>query len=213
MGCWDVYCTLCGCPLNSSEIEAEDILEYNPELTKEQIKEISKISQQRWLKRCTLICKDGRVLKNFEEVGCGNYFRKIGDEMGDEFEVTPGPDPEFYGGDEYGITGIVVHSACYRLIQREKGISLKYYDFVERYVKYKNYLCSGENYDLGPFQRQDFDFVQAFLYNKNLLKSPSFNKIKANNVLKIFSNIQKSKRTMRFVETGENLIIIKKKKV
>ena len=54
MGCWDIYCSLCGLPLNTGEFD--------------------NIKLPKWLRRCTLLLNNNKNVSNAKEVSCNVDF-------------------------------------------------------------------------------------------------------------------------------------------
>ena len=54
MGCWDVYCPLCGLPLNTSPRD--------------------NIKIPKWLFKCTILLSNNKNINNAEEISCNVHF-------------------------------------------------------------------------------------------------------------------------------------------
>ena len=129
MGCWDVYCILCGLPPNNLINEDEQ----------KNIKNINKITK--WLNKCTILTQNNNIIHNCEETACNNSFVSR-DNNNYYAEITNKISLEK--------TGIFIHDDCWNYVKKKYNIELKYGDFAIKqsvqniqsdyipYVKYKN---------------------------------------------------------------------------
>ena len=124
MGCSEIYCALCGCPI----LQKSTILQ----LCKEKIYKKSDID---WLKDCYSLLSNNNLYKKAIVEDCDEHF--------DETEYK-------YFSHRYRFNQILeVHKLCYNIIQDETGIKLKYSDFLNNNPRKKSmYLLDYVNYGL-----------------------------------------------------------------
>ena len=70
MGCWDIYCFICGNTCHSSDHD-----DY-PNLNKKEIILLNK--ELKWLNKCTMLLANNKIIHGCKEVSCNNQFYKNG---------------------------------------------------------------------------------------------------------------------------------------
>ena len=119
MGCYDVFCPLCGGPLNG----VSDIYE---DFTKKFIKDTQ------WLSKITILLKN-KVITNMQEINCAATFAK--GKVIIDFMIEDGFEK-----------GIPLHNDCWKFAKKE---GLSYNNFINREIKdlYKKFAIRGLNYN------------------------------------------------------------------
>lgn len=171
MGCSEIYCALCGCPI----LQKSTILQ----LCKEKIYKKSDID---WLKDCYSLLSNNNLYKKAIVEDCDEHF--------DETEYK-------YFSHRYRFDQILeIHKLCYNIIQDETGIKLKYSDFLNNNPRKKSmYLLDYVNYGLiEKYTTQEFIWnMQELASNKKLrelLLNPLKNKENKARLLKIFKQFK-----------------------
>ena len=170
MGCSDIYCALCGCPI----LQKSTIVK----LCKE---EIYKKSDIFWLKDCYSLFSNNNLYKKAIVEDCDMYF--------DETEFK-------FFTHIYRFNQILeVHKLCYNIIHNETKIKLKYSDFINNPSKKSNYLLDYVNYGLiEKYTTQEFIWNIEELKNnqklREILLNPLQNKENKTRLLKIFTQFK-----------------------
>lgn len=115
-GCFDVWCPLCGGPLNGTSIERSESL-YEESLSKNNNNEFIKIlkSQPSWLKKVSILLEGKKVKHGFIETACNMSFEN---NSGEAYSYLVEEDK-----------GIPVHTECFKLAKIKTGKELHYEDF------------------------------------------------------------------------------------
>ena len=171
MGCSEIYCTLCGCPI----LQKSTILT----LCKEKIYKKSDIF---WLKDCYSLLSNNNLYKKAIVEDCDMYF--------DETEYK-------FFTHNYRFNQIIeVHKLCYNIIDSKTKIKLKYSDFINNDTnKKRHYLLDYINYDIiEKYAKQEFIWnIEELKNNKifrQLLLNPLQNKENKKRLLKIFKQFK-----------------------
>ncbi len=121
MGCWDIFCIVCGLPPNFIEfnIEKEDLLKLG--ITDKEYRK-----RLRWLKRSVFLISTNQVIKNCEEVGCNIHFRS----KNKKSYVATVDSKEFIKYySNFDNFGYFIHDDCYKYVKKYHKIDLKLGDF------------------------------------------------------------------------------------
>jgi hypothetical protein len=171
MGCSEIYCALCGCPI----LQKSTILQ----LCKEKIYKKSDID---WLKDCYSLLSNNNLYKKAIVEDCDEHFDET------EYKLF---------SHRYRFNQILeVHKLCYNIIQDETKIKLKYSDFLNNNPRKKSmYLLDYVNYGLiEKYTTQEFIWnMQELAGNKKLreiLLNPLKNKENKTRLLKIFKQFK-----------------------
>jgi hypothetical protein len=190
MGCSDIFCILCGLPYSNYYLIE------------------NKIDKIEWIKKCTILTLDNKIIHNCENTDCYSAFENPS--IGIEFQAYG-----YYQSKnlvEYPkyILGCFVHTDCWHFIKKEYNIELIYsmIPFISKMNKKISInhpiLLSHIKYDIvNKYWQQDFNYKQLLLdKNEYLLTSPLDNKNKLcskniSRIKKIFKqfNIKKTIRT------------------
>jgi hypothetical protein len=115
-GCFDVWCPLCGGPLNRTGIERSESL-YEESLNKNNNNEFIKIlkSQPSWFEKVSILFEGKKVKHGFSETHCNMNFEN---NSGEAYSYLVEEDK-----------GIPVHTECYKLAKIKTGKELCFEDF------------------------------------------------------------------------------------
>lgn len=197
MGCWDVFCFLCGNPphksfYNSSQL-ADDIKYYESKekkskwfinyfkpiyqayLSNPKFMDEIKIGNKtqsigkltKWMDSCTFLTVDNRVIHKCSEVSCNVTFV---DSKRNAY--THDPEKIFRDYSDHGLNyGVFVHTDCYKWIKSTYKFDLK---FSHLPITYSSKVFGKVKYgSIEKYWLQDFDFVSAIVNSDaDLLASP-----------------------------------------
>ena len=139
MGCWDIYCPLCGLTLHNLELNDNNI-----KLNKNDIK---------WLEKCTILLPNKSAKHNFVENECNICFNNTKDNKKIIISDKNDHDKNI---------GIVLHTDCWKYVKKVKNHKLIFDDFnFKKILKskvWKNYLFKYFKYNVvKKYQHQFFD--------------------------------------------------------
>jgi len=115
-GCFDVWCPLCGGPLNGTRVQREYLYE-NENNNSEFIKFLK--NQPDWFEKVTILFEGKKVKHGFFETACNMHFEN---DSGECYMYL-------VEGDEDEDKGIPVHTECFKLAKIKTGKELHYEDF------------------------------------------------------------------------------------
>jgi hypothetical protein len=179
MGCWDVYCTICGCPCSSNLSQFED---GDLAIDKKIIY---------WLNKCTFLTKNNKIIHKCEETNCNINFEAPNNAV---YYATLDDKELSYPYLEN--IGLCIHDDCWKYIYQKYNIKLKFNDFA-LFDNNKNKKLNYYNENLLPYVKynhiqkywgQDFDY-ESLIKDNNLwfcespLKSTK-NAIRLNKIIK-----------------------------
>ena len=218
MGCWDVYCPICGLTLQG--LPLKQFIEEQAEICKEVYKKgkmvkINKnkkdiilkkdnifhkeklVSKTKWLEKCTILLPNTKPKHNFEEVYCNIGFKK---------------NKELYNisliNNEYDNIGIVLHTDCWKYVKESKKYELTFDDFnlkkikgddywnhyKFKYFNYKEVEKYHEQYfDIDILYKRPQDFYLLYSPMKNTIESKKNKKRIDKNIIKLFKNKPKQR--------------------
>jgi hypothetical protein len=205
MGCWDIYCFLCGNTCHSSNFLYETFLEnvnlyettkkkvsiknfkYHYELYKKNIKLFEKKinlfeKNTKWLNNCIFLCANNKIIYNCKEIECNIIFQ---DKNKNEYQNTT-----FY--DSNYPYGVFIHTDCWKFIKKEFNVSLNYSHLpINIHDITKSKIFNFINYGMiENYWGQYFNFIDLFLNNdEELILSPIKNLIVSKNISKIFKQL------------------------
>ena len=178
MGCFDVYCTLCGMPLN----------EFMLKSYQEESKNKLKLPRPHWLRECTLLLPRSKPKHGFRENSCNVVFENS--RTGESYDVI-----ENFGSKEAeSHDGLVLHTDCWKYARSVLGRGLTLQDFdLSKRKEFSYYVLPYLNYrEVSKYQLQEFDIHKLCKQSSNLylLYSPLATGPRASkNKLRIRSNI------------------------
>jgi hypothetical protein len=182
MGCWDVFCPLCGCTLNGMLFDTLD------ELTKSNgiySKNFHKIPE--WLFKVSVLLPNKSAKHGFQETACNIEFTSA------DGKYTYDLDPLNMTDDEIGIA---VHTDCWKFVYKKFKHKLVFEDFdTKKTIKLKHYLFKNLSYKpANKYWDQDFD-IEKLENNKKdwyIMYSPlGKTKESVENAKRIKKNIKK----------------------
>jgi len=143
MGCFDIYCLLCGNPCSSRK--------YNDDinLNDKEFKIFKKNTD--WLYNCTILTLNNEIIHNCVEINCNDQF------------IAPNKN-EYIASLDRGRNkktnyGLFIHDDCWTFIKNKYGIKLKFGDLLANTKKTfytpLSYLKYGK---IEKYWGQDFDF-------------------------------------------------------
>ena len=189
MGCWDVFCFLCGNTCYRARFD-EDNYYYenaknkykNQKLFNDKIKNI--IKNTKWLEKCTFLATNNEIIHNCEEVSCNGVFE---DENNTYIHNAD------YESLDNMMNGVFVHTDCWKFIKKEYKINLSYshLPILEKNPVIKkifNFINYGT---IEKYWEQYFNFLKIILdSNEELCYSPLKSKLVARNVKKNFLKLK-----------------------
>lgn len=167
MGCYDVWCPLCGAPLNGI---------YDDELPKDVFK------KSKWMYKVTLLLPD-KTIMGTKEVNCSSTFAKNGVEY------------NFWMDEDFN-DGVALHDDCWRIAKKEK-LSYKDFENKSFKKDLYGFSVRGLDYKpIEKYWSQTFE-TDKLLKDKNeyLLESPLKSKRNTDRVMKNIKKLMKSKKT------------------
>src|SRR3990167_6599278 len=113
MGCFDVWCALCGIPCWVDRFNDERVAYFGKSIN--------------WIKDVVVLLADNSVHLHLVEVNCNAGFR---DKNGDVYNLHPTRDIYFSM-----FIGIMIHYDCYQFINKKYNHKLRFSDFPDIYAK------------------------------------------------------------------------------
>lgn len=189
MGCWDVFCFICGNPCHSIAIGykefAEDKFGENADSLKPMVKNLKKSIQ--WMNKCSMLLINDKVVHGLSETECNIEFCKKDfcathiNRYNDKFN--------FYFKNK-GLSGIFIHTDCWKFVQKNYKIDLKFNNLPKLYDNNNKGNYKIFNFSYGPIEKywnQFFRFDQIILDKKQYLCSSPLKNDK--NIIQIKKNI------------------------
>ena len=116
MGCYDIWCPICGCPLNDSvKYNIINILKNKSEHSEDYVNFLKKINTN-WLMKTTILLENKKAEHGFKEVNCNTGFAK----NNKTYELHPELDK---------YSGIPVHTDCWKYSVKMIKHNFKFEDF------------------------------------------------------------------------------------
>lgn len=185
MGCWDVFCSLCGFPLSYSLVY--QIKEY-----------LVKIPRANWTEKCTVLLIGKKAKHGFEEINCNFTFRNK--KTKEEYDI----------GEDYDL-GVVLHTDCWKYASTLLKRKLTIDDFNLKKMKFRHKVWSHYTFtylkytEVSKYHEQNFNIEKLLKNPKNLYllysplaKTPLADKNRKrikDNVLLLDKNKPKKKRS------------------
>ena len=199
MGCYDIFCVLCGNPQMSADngfienyIEiassmSEKELNKKKNLFYKQVKQhydkykdkhIKKLYRStNWMNKCSLLLINDKVVHNLSEVSCNVHFVNKKNPKQDYYHID-NINNYFFDSNE----GIFIHTDCYNFAKKEMGLNLKFSDLPVK--KYKRKLLNVDYKPISKYQDQEFNFFKILDDNmEKLCNHPSKNKTFIKNII------------------------------
>jgi hypothetical protein len=198
MGCFDVFCIICGNSCNYF-----DFRNYNSEKNEFGNLRTKKMLNNYldWINKCTILTPNNEIHNNCENSGCdGNSF--IDKDNKNKYNIYNGHKILFfsYFNDDYKNKGIFLHTDCWKYIKKTYNKSLVYSDFPDNLITtIRGSVLSNINYgDIIQYWDQDMNYRQMYLDNNIWMACSPLKKDKKNNIRikKIISQLKfKENRT------------------
>ena len=202
MGCWDIYCFVCGNTCHSSDIDItlENYKNKN-KLNKliKKIKEINKITK--WMNKCSMLLVNNKVVHNLKEINCNVGFC---DKKGNHYEHLTNLNNIKEN------SGIFLHTDCYKYVKLKFGIQLKFKDIPLRKIYNHDKLLPINYGKIENYYKQYFNFFDvvkdnnSYLCYSPLMKEKNINQINKNSkALKIKINRPSPSVSATYYEKGD----------
>lgn len=199
MGCYDIFCCICGNTCKSLSLEILLELFIDIDITKNEINQIAK--NIKWLDNCSLLLKNNKVVHNCKEIMCNIGFKSM--KTNKLYESI-----YFYNNkinlEQYAMKninyieniGIFVHTDCWKFIYKNYNIKLEYKDlpiFLSK--KNINSFLPIDYKEISKYWLQDFNYIKMYLDNNiYMIQSPLKDNIKnINRIKKIIHQIKLKK--------------------
>lgn len=178
MGCWDVFCIICGNTCHGPLDDLDDlILEFTDKnYTENEVAKFREYGRQMgWLSDCVILLQNNSVIEHCREESCNIefYYKKMKysvliDEMNYLNEIN-------YKSEITENIGTFLHYDCYKYLCKKVGFKIKYKDIPIFCGEYYNNVNIPKNINFGSIKKyweQDFNFVNLYL-DKNIYMSLS----------------------------------------
>ncbi len=176
MGCFDIYCFICGNPCHglNKNIDKKILLTYKKSFD--------------WLNKCTILLVDDTVHHNLIEYGCNTEFKKKSLRVEHMYMYEEAYNKNY---------GIFIHDDCYKFIKQTYNINLKF-SYLPKFNNVEDNLYDFNYGDLDKYRydknkfRQFFNFEQLITDKKLYLSSSPL--LNDKNVKQIKNNL----KTLKF---------------
>jgi hypothetical protein len=170
MGCWDIYCFICGNPCHG--------------LLDDELNESKLIKKSlNWMNKCTMLLVDNTIVHNVREYSCNTSFSNKNFKAEHLYSFDSELNFKFNLNQNYGI---FIHTDCYNFIKKNYNINLKF-----SYLPKFDNLIRLYNINYGEIEKyweQDFNFQQIILDKKLYLCSSPLKNDK--NIKQIKKNVK-----------------------
>jgi len=156
MGCWDIFCFICG--NNCNNIENQRFLEQNNEFAKK-YPDINK--KLNWKNKCTLLLVNNEVVHDCVEQSCNVDFLNI--KTNKTYTANHYEFFSYFGGEE---VGVFLHTDCWKYIKNTYGIELSYKDLPTFNINSSDEPLDIKYGEIKRYWGQYFDYQQMFLDKK-----------------------------------------------
>jgi hypothetical protein len=186
MGCWTIYCLLCGGPTINEKILTdhdkylmlkkyeEDYANVRQRREKDRIanegnalleKYAKKKREYEWLNNCVILCNDGKNYWGIEWGVCEQFYRK--NNFDREINTF---DRKTHLPNNY-----VMHKHCHILLESTTGKKIHHDDIPGEYIVKNNFTNQFSGVDYGKikdYQHAEFNATRCFYQDRWLLESP-----------------------------------------
>jgi hypothetical protein len=195
MGCFDIYCIICGNSYWNEIINLIDrpnsYIDENNEEMNAFFKKFNKLAtkdidillkQLVWLEKCTILTTDNKVIHDCKEMQCNYVFMNKQDKKNVYISHY---NPTFQTIDSMQKIGIFIHTDCWNFIKNKYGIELQFKDIpIKPNYNYNYNYVEGINYStITKYWTPQFTkYIKMFLDNNIWMAiSPLDNSNKKNN--------------------------------
>lgn len=211
MGCFDVYCFVCGCscyPINNNYIK--EMMQFYKEymlkptsIKSKYYRNIFKVISEypnffidlkklfvktKWLDKCSFLTVDDKLIKNVKEISCNGEFE---DSKGNMYiQYSNYYDEEFVSRHN---CGLFIHNACIQFVKKNYNLDLRFSDvpvFTE--INLFNKINKFIDYGLiEKYKEQHFNYIMCILdSNQYMCENPLTNTKNATRIKKIISQLK-----------------------
>lgn len=201
MGCWDIYCFVCGNTCHSSDIDTiieSDKNKSNINFVKS-LKDMNKKSK--WMDKCSMLLVNNKVVHNLKEINCNVMFK---DNKGNHYEQLTSL------SNIKDNHGIFLHTDCYKYVKLKFGIRMSFKDIPLRKINNNDKLLFINYGKIEDYYEQYFNFLDvvkdnnSYLCYSPLMKGRNINQIDKNvKSLKIKINRPSPSVSATFYEKGD----------
>ena len=182
MGCWDIFCCICG---NSyRQLDNYDYEEFNKLTSNKEYNEL--IKKSKWLLNCTMLLQNNKVIHGCKEIGCNIEFQG---KNGIQYTAVDYDNIIPYIGNNSNI-GIFIHTNCWKYVKIKYKVELKYSDIPLTLIN-KRFKPSIKYGDITKYQSQDMQYYKMFQDNNiymisDPLKNDKMNSIRLKKIISQF---------------------------
>ena len=188
MGCWDIFCCICGNSCRQLDNYNED--EFLKVISSKEYKDL--VKKSKWLVKCTMLLQNNKVVHGCKEVGCNIDFES---KNGKYTAIDVDNTFPYIGND--GNIGIFIHTNCWKYIKYIYKIELKYSDMPLTLIN-KRYKVPIKYGDIKKYQGQDMNYLKMLADNNiHMIIDPLKNDKMNNTRLKKIINQLKLKTALR----------------
>jgi hypothetical protein len=196
MGCWDVFCPICGLPpyfveLNFTKTDMNDLLNTLKLRNYKSISYSELLSFQKkskWLKKNSFLTSTNNIIQNCGEVACNIDF--ICKNNKNYINIIDSKD-FFNNYFNYNNFGCFIHNDCYYYVKKYHKIDLKLGDFDLSFDKYRSINEHYIKNDVSKYWAQEFN-IFGMINDNNfwMAESPLKNKKNAKRIDKIIKQLK-----------------------
>ena len=189
MGCWDIYCCICG----NSYVDINFNGNYEEQFMKDKnisIKEFKDlVKKSKWIKKATMLLQNNKVVHGCEEVGCNGVFKDKNEKIYEANWTSLNGLPE-QGIFTFDNIGIFIHTNCWKYVKIKYKKELKYSDIPHEF-KNKTFTPQIDYNSITKYQQQEMDYYKMYT-DKNIymitdpLKTDKMNNIRLKKIIKQF---------------------------
>jgi len=186
MGCWDIFCFICGNTCHGPFNNSKDYLHNENNITYINPAKIFG-NKTNWLNECTFLTANNEILHNAKEIQCNIYFYH------NKKNYIHGISNLYYNTtmEQMDNYGLFVHTDCWKFVKNKYNIKLKYGDLFLKFKNKDNQILNLNYGEIKKYWSQDFKFDELILDNNNYMcLSPLKNKENANRIIKIISQLK-----------------------
>jgi len=157
MGCFDVYCSICG-----GSSSSDSCIETCPKELIENIRSLIK-----WQDNVILLLADDYVSGVMNEINCNSTFQLVKNSK-EQINLD-------FRNNKYFRKGIFVHKDCYDFVKSKLGIELKYSDFPDTIKKSREMFTFDVDYGkISNYTKGQYFDYKSLIKDKNifLITSP-----------------------------------------
>ena len=190
MGCFDVYCFICGNPCHSILLDKKEHIreafndifpDYNMKNSNIIDDIMGLVGKTKWMNKCTMLQINDKVTHGYKEMNCNNVFHNKNQTIEHLEWVDMDVLSENYG--------IFIHTDCWKYIKKKYGVELKFSNLPKIFSRTTNVKKIFDiNYgEIIKYSQQDFNFFQIAIDKKTYICSSPLKNDK--NISQISKNI------------------------